>query len=63
MKRFFDNVRDNNKPMESMQEEKDALRTDLDYLGGLCRDKTMDHAGRDFFWTQKARLFNLLYSM
>jgi len=63
MKRFFDNVRDNNKTMESMEEEKDALRTDLAYLGGLCRDTTMDHAGREFFWAQKARLFNLLHSM
>ena len=65
MKHFFDNVRDNNKTMESLEEEKDALRTDIAYLRGQCRNAnaTTDKAGDDIFGTERTRLFNLMHSL
>ena len=65
MKHFFDNVRDNNKTMESLEEEKDALRTDIAYLRGQCSNANADtdRAGDDIFGTERTRLFNLMHSL
>ena len=65
MKHFFDNVRDNNKTMESLEEEKDALRTDVAYLHGQCRndDAATEKAGDGIFGTDRTRLFSLMHSL
>lgn len=65
MKHFFDNVRGNNKTVESLEDEKEALRTDIAYLRRQCGDPDAieEKAGVGIFATEKARLFNLLHSI
>ena len=55
MKHFFDKVRGNNKTVESLEEEKDALRTDIAHLSDMCCGGMSG--------TERTRLFNLLHSI
>lgn len=58
MKHFFDNVRANNKTVESLEEEKAVLRTDLRHLRSFCSGATGELAGEE-----ATRLLGLLHSI
>ena len=65
MKHFFDNVRDNNKTMESEKDERDALLADITYLRGQCGDGDgmQETAGSGLFAMEKTRLYKILHSL
>ena len=65
MKRFFDNVRGNNKTCETREEEWDVLRCDINHLRGCCgnSETNVDTDAMGFFATEKTRLYKILHDL